>query len=197
MDITGETLALFLSTSAEEMDRKGMGAKAKIQPPLRSESDRERLWEALRSGSLTLIGTDSLTYTAAFKQSHSFWEGRVGVNTQFADTLPLLWHAAVNERRLPLERLVAALSENAARRLAVFPKKGAIVPGADADVVVVDPTLECELGVARYRGGADYSLWEGRSVRGLPVMTFLRGELVMRDGEIVTERPTGRYIANT
>jgi dihydroorotase-like cyclic amidohydrolase len=118
------------------------------------------------------------------------------VNTQFADTLPLLWHASVNEHKLSLELLVAALSENVAKRLSIFPKKGAMVPGADADVVVVDPTLECELGVARTRGSADYSLWEGRKVRGMPVMTFLRGELVMNDGEIVIERPTGRFIGN-
>lgn len=193
-DIVGETLALFLNATAEELDAAGFGAKAKIQPPVRSEADRQRLWDEVQRGSITLVGTDSLTYTKHFKETVPFWESRVGVNAQFADTLPLMWDACVNEGRLPLERMVALLSENAARRLALFPRKGAITVGADADLVVVDPELELELGVSRYRGGTDYSLWEGRKVVGGPVMTFLRGELVMQDGELVNDSPTGRYL---
>jgi dihydropyrimidinase/dihydroorotase len=193
VQITAETLALFLSTTADEQDQAGVAAKAKIQPPIRGEDDRASLWAALRCGAVTIIGTDSLTYSAEFKQGHGFWEDRVGVNAQFADTLPLLWDASAREQ-VGLETLVAALSENAAKRLALYPRKGAILPGSDADVVVVDPERECELGVHRYRGGADYSLWEGRKVRGLPVMTFLRGELVMCDGEITVDTPNGRYV---
>jgi len=90
--------------------------------------------------------------------------------------------------------LARVLSENAAKLYGIFPRKGAIAVGADADLVVLDPEREATLGVSRLRSRADYSLWEGRRVRGIPVMTFLRGQLVMQDGEIVTDRPCGRFV---
>jgi dihydroorotase-like cyclic amidohydrolase len=194
MTIVGETISLFLATTAEEMDRADAAAKAKIQPPLRHETDRRRLWRGIRDGSISIIGTDSLTYSAKFKESTNFWDCRVGLNVQFADTLPLLWDAGVAHGRIDLTTLAKALSENAARRFGLFPRKGAIAPGSDADLVVFDPARQARLGVSRYRGGSDYSLWEDRTVQGVPVMTFLRGELCMHDGEIVSSRPRGRYL---
>ena len=74
------------------------------------------------------------------------------------------------------------------------PKKGALAIGSDADIVVLDPEKEAVLGVDRMRSRADYSLWEGRQVKGIPVKTFLRGQLVMEDGEIVAEQPSGRFV---
>ncbi|MEY2435162.1 MAG: dihydropyrimidinase [Acidimicrobiaceae bacterium] len=195
VNLVGETLALFLNTTAAEMDAAGMGGKAKIQPPLRHEADRERLWKGLADGTISVVGTDSLTYSSQFKTGADFWECRVGVNIQFADTLPLMWHEAVNNGRLDLLTLAKVLSENSARRYGLYPTKGAIAVGSDADLVVMDPDREVTLGVDRYRGKTDYSLWEGRKVRGAPVMTFLRGELVMEDGEIVAEKPSGRHLA--
>ena len=95
---------------------------------------------------------------------------------------------------IDLVTLAKVLSENAAKLYGVYPKKGAITLGADADVVVIDPEKEATLGVSRMRSRADYSLWEGRKVKGIPVMTFLRGTTVMEDGEIVAEKPTGRFV---
>jgi dihydropyrimidinase len=125
-----------------------------------------------------------------------FWECRVGVNIQFADTLPLMWHEGINGGRISLTQLAEVTSANAARRYGLYPRKGAIQVGSDADLVVVDPDREMTLGVDRYRGLSDYSLWEGRKVKGAPVMTFLRGELVMEDGEIVATSPKGRHITH-
>jgi dihydropyrimidinase len=192
--VVGETISLFLATTAEEMDLAGMAAKAKIQPPLRHESDRRRLWRGLRDGSISIIGTDSLTYSARFKQDADFWDCRVGVNVQFADTLPLLWDIGVASGRIDLVTLARALAENAARRFGLFPRKGAIAPGSDADLTVLDPDRQVRLGASRYRGASDYSLWEGRTVQGMPVMTFLRGELCMHDGEIIADSPRGQYL---
>ena len=97
--------------------------------------------------------------------------------------------------REPAGVLAAApISENAAKLYGLYPKKGAIALGADADVVVIDPEKEATLGVARMRSRADYSLWEGRKVKGVPVMTFLRGRLGMENGEIVGQVPTGKFV---
>lgn len=194
MNIVGETVACFLATTAPEMDAKGMGGKAKIQPPIRFERDKERLWQGIREGSISVVGTDSLTYSASFKEQEEFWDCRVGVNLQVADTIPLLFDEGINKNRVDLMTLSKVLSENAARLYGIYPKKGRIGIGADADVVVIDPDREITLGVGRSRGKSDYSMWEGRKVRGAPVMTFLRGELVMEDGEIVAKKPSGRFV---
>jgi dihydropyrimidinase len=194
LSVIGETLSFFLSTTAEEMDQAGMGAKAKIQPPIRHEGDRSRLWKGVQDGVISIVGSDTLTYSSTFKEGADFWDCRVGVNVQHPDMLPLLWNEGLHKSRIDLTTLVKILSENAARRYGLYPKKGAIAIGSDADILVVDPEKEVQLGVKRFRGKSDYSLWEGRVVRGLPVMTFLRGELVMQDGEIVTDRPRGQYL---
>jgi dihydropyrimidinase len=105
-----------------------------------------------------------------------------------------MFDEGVNKGRIDLVTLSKVLSENAAKLYGLYPKKGAIAPGADTDVVVIDPEKEATLGVARMRSRADYSLWEGRKVKGVPVMTFLRGHLGMENGEIVGQVPTGKFV---
>ena len=194
LNIVGETVACFLNTTAPEMDAAGMGGRAKIQPPIRFEKDKERLWRGLKEGTLSVVGTDSLTYSSSFKTDGDFWDCRVGINLQVADTLPLMFHEGVNKGRIDLNTLAKVLSENAAKLYGLYPKKGALAVGSDADIVVVDPDKEAVLGVDRMRSRADYSLWEGRQIKGIPVKTFLRGELVMEDGEIVASEPNGRFV---
>lgn len=195
LPIVGETIAYFLSTTAPEMDAINAGGKGKIQPPLRFQKDRNRLWRGIKDGTLSAIGTDSLTYTASFKERGDFWDCRVGVNNQVADTLALVFDEAVNRRGIDLVTVARALSENAARMYGIYPKKGVVAAGSDADLVVVDPEAEVTLGKHRYRGRTDYSLWEGRKVRGIPVMTFLRGQLAMENGEIVGKKGFGQAVA--
>lgn len=194
LNVVGETVAFFLNSTAPEMDAAGMGGKAKIQPPIRFEKDKERLWRGLKEGTLSVVGTDSLTYSSSFKTAGDFWDCRVGINLQVADTLALLFDEGVNKGRLDLLTLAKVSSENAAKLYGLYPKKGALAVGSDADIVVFDPDKDTTLGVGRMRSRADYSLWEGRRVKGLPVKTFLRGRLVMEDGEVVAERPGGRFV---
>ena len=192
--IMAETLAYFLATSAEEMDAKGARARGKIQPPLRHESDKEALWRGIKDGTIRYIGTDSETHSAHHKDSADFWECRVGINLQTADTLPLLLNEGVRKGRIDLVDLAKVTATNVAQQYGLYPKKGAIVVGGDADLVVVDPELRMTLGVSRYRSGNDHSLWEGEEVQGGPVMTFLRGRLVMENGEIVVDDPSGEFV---
>lgn len=192
--IVGETLALFLCTTADEMDKHNMGPKAKIQPPIRHQEDREALWSAIEDRTISVVGTDSLTYSAKYKEGVDFWDCRVGVNLQVADTLALMWSEGVGSGRISPLALCEVLSTNAAKRYGLYPRKGAIVLGADADLVVVDPDLKLTLGVDRYRGKSDYSIWEGREVVGGPVMTILHGQVVAESGEIVADVPDGRHL---
>ena len=193
-DITAETLALFLNTTAEEMDAAGWGGEAKIQPPIRHQTDQDALWQALGDGTIATIGTDSLTYSARYKSGTDFWDCRVGVNLQVADTMPLLYTQGVDSGRLDLVILAKLLSENSARRFGMFPKKGQIALGSYADLVIIDQDREIRLGVERYLGNTDYCLWEGRPAKGVPVMTVVRGEIAAEDGEITSDSPTGRFV---
>jgi dihydroorotase-like cyclic amidohydrolase len=197
LPIVGETIAYFLSTTAPAMDLQGVGARGKIQPPIRFEKDRERLWRGIKEGTLSVVGTDSLTYSARFKESADFWDCRVGVNMQVADTLALLFDEAINRRGIDLVTLARVLSENAARMYGIYPRKGTIAVGSDADLVVVDQDKELTLGQRRTRGRSDYSLWEGRRVKGAPVMTFLRGRLVMENGEVIGDKGFGHPVEQT
>ena len=79
----------------------------------------------------------------------------------------------------------------------IYPRKGAIAAGSDADLAVIDQDKEVTLGQHRYRGRSDYSLWEGRKVKGAPVMTFLRGQLVMENGEVIGDKGFGRPVEQT
>jgi dihydropyrimidinase len=125
------------------------------------------------------------------RQVDDFWECRVGLPLQVGDTLPLMYTEGVASGRIDLLTLSQVLSSNAAKLQGIYPRKGAILPGSDADLVVVDQHTPVRLGSHRYRGHTDYTLWEGREVVGVPTMTFLRGTLAMQDGEIVAERPGG------
>jgi dihydropyrimidinase len=192
--VIGETVVGFLCTTAPEVEAKRLGTHAKIQPPIKFAQDQERLWRGIREGTVTAVGTDSICYTSKYKDKQGFWDTRVGLNVQVIDTLPLLFSEGVNKGRIDLVTLARVLAESPAKYFGIYPQKGAIAPGSDADLVVIDQDRSATLGVARMRGRSDYSNWEGRPVKGLPVMTFLRGTLVAENGEIVAERPRGRHV---
>ncbi|MBV8451280.1 MAG: amidohydrolase family protein, partial [Deltaproteobacteria bacterium] len=109
----------------------------------------------------------------------------------------LLFDEAINRRGVDLVTMARVLSENAARMYGIYPRKGAIAAGSDADLAVIDQDKEVTLGQHRYRGRSDYSLWEGRKVKGAPVMTFLRGQLVMENGEVIGDKGFGRPVEQT
>lgn len=194
IQIIGETVGGFLATTAPEADARGLGPLGKIQPPIRFERDKERLWQGLREGSIKVVGTDTVPYSRAFKTAVDFWDSRVGLNNYMNATLSLMLTEGYYKGRLSLTELAKAVSENGCRAFGLYPRKGAIQPGADADLVVIDLERETRLGLDKKRGRGDYCIWEGVPIKGVPVMTFVRGQLVAQDGEIVAERPQGAFV---
>jgi dihydropyrimidinase len=192
--IIGETVVGFLCTTADEVERKRLGTHAKIQPPIKFAADQERLWRGIREGTVTAVGTDSICYTSKYKDKQGFWDTRVGLNMQVIDTLPLMFTEGISRGRIDLETLARVLAETPAKYFGLYPQKGVIAAGSDADLVVIDQDREATLGVARMRSRSDYSNWEGKRVKGMPVMTFLRGSLIAENGEVVAERPGGRHV---
>ena len=170
-----------------------MRFQGKIQPPIRYQSDQDRLWKGIQEGTITCMGTDTIPYTSKYKASQPFWDARPGLNIQWIDSLPILYTNGIHTGRIDLRTLAKITSENTAKRWGLYPQKGCIAVGSDADLVVVDPNKEIELGVERMRGNSDYSIWQGRTAKGVPVRTYLRGRLIAKDGEVVGDTPPGVY----
>ena len=191
--VTGETLVAFLRYTAGEADALGVGALGKVQPPIRSSQDRDRLWRGLNDGAISCIGTDAVMYPRETRQV-DFWDASVGLGPGMSVTLPVLYTTGVLSGRITLETLAKVTSENAARQFGLYPSKGALQVGSDADVVVVDPGREMKIEAANLKSAAGYSIYEGMMVRGIPTMTFLRGRLIAQDYQVVAEGPTGRFV---
>lgn len=193
--IYAESTPVFLSTTAQEREACGCGFKAKIQPPIRFAEDQNRLWAGVLNGEVQAVGTDTIPYTSKYKKNAGFWDARPGLNIQTIDTLPLLYTEGVRGRGLGLVTLARITSQEPARLFGAGHVKGKIANGYDADFVVFDPEQTARLGLHRMRGRSDYSLWEDKEVQGIPVATYLRGSLVMQNGELTDEVPMGRFIA--
>jgi len=170
-----------------------IGVLARVAPPLRDESDVERLWQAVADSTFDTIGSDHVPLPRRQKEEDGIWKGIPGVGGIGA-MLPLLMTEAVSKGRITIEQLAKLTSENPARIWGIYPKKGALSPGSDADIVIVDPHKEWVLSAANLKSCSDYSIYEGRAVKGKAIKTFVRGKLVARDGHLVARVPEGEYV---
>jgi dihydropyrimidinase len=168
-----------------------VGLLGKVNPPLRRDADREGLWAGLAEGSVDTVGTDHCGLRRADK-GPDIWTGTPGF-PGMATMLPVLLQG-VRDGALRLLDVAAATSLHPARILNLYPRKGSLEVGADADLTVVDPDLTRRVTAGMLRSRSDFSLYEGRELTGWPVLTMLRGEVVMRDGEVIAEPGFGRYV---
>ncbi len=195
LSVTAETCPHYLMFTQEALGR--WGAYAKCNPPLRSQETQERLWEGVRSGVIDVIGTDHVPFLAALDRTpflEDFWGAPPGIPA-LEEFLPLLL-TAVRQGRISLPQLVRATSENAARLFGLWPRKGNLAVGADADLTIVDLAAE---QVHDHRSlhtkARDTALmYDGFCFQGLPVMTVVRGRIAMRKGEVVGEPGWGQWV---
>lgn len=164
-----------------------------MSPPLRDEADIECLWQALADDIFDTIGSDHVPLQRQQKVEDGIWKGIPGVGGIGA-TLPLLMTEGVNRGRITIEQLVRLTAENPARIWGIYPKKGALSVGSDADITIVNPHKEWILSASNLKSCSDYSIYEGRKVKGKAMKTFLRGKLVAEDGHLVAKVPTGEYV---
>lgn len=192
-DVYGETLAAFLYWTAQEADARNKGAIAKIQPPIRTTRDRDALWGGVGDGTIASVGTDCQMYPRASRQG-DFWDAQVGLGPGMGTLLPATVTAASRHSALDFELLARVLSENTARRFNLYPRKGVLQVGSDADIVVLDPTSAADVDPANLQSAAGYSLYENERLMGWPERVYVRGELVAERSRIVADAPVGRYI---
>ena len=185
--VFGETLAAFLYWTAPEADARDKGAVGKIQPPIRLDRDRDALWTGVLDGTLTSIGTDCQMYPHSSRTDVDFWDAQVGLGPGMGTALSAVHTSGVLTGRATIEDLARVLSENTARRFDLYPQKGQLAVGSDADVVVFDPTETRTVDAGSLHSAAGYSLYEGESLTGWPVQTYVRGHLVFDSGSIVAE----------
>jgi len=187
-------------THTGEMEAE-IGCWGKVNPPLRAARDTERLWRAFHDGGVTCLGSDHGTggRTRATKEKgggrhQNIWGARSGNRGGMEHFLPVLMTAGVAGGRLSMEDLVRVGAENTARVFGLYPRKGVLAPGADADVVIVDPDLEATVDDAFYHCLCEVSVYRGRRLRGLARTTIVRGRVMMEDRKTVGAPGWGRHV---
>ena len=195
--VVGETLPGFLAIddsvyASADFDE---AAGHVMSPPYRPLGHQEALWKALETGALGVTGTDHCCFTRAQKRLGLELFTRIpngcgGVE----DRMHVLWHLGVNGGRLTPERFVSLTSATAAKVFNLWPRKGSLQVGADGDVVVIDPAKTKTLSARTQHQNTDFSVWEGREVKGVVVHTLARGRRVWVDGDLRTEPGWGRYL---
>lgn len=174
----------------------------KINVPLRSKEVIEQMWQALRDGLIDCVGSDHVNYGKRREEMEvkgDVWKTQSGFPSRVEALLPIMLSEGVNKGRITLQRLVEVCSYNPARILGLHPKKGILALGSDADLVVIDLEKECKVTNDMIYCGAGWSIYEGWEIKGWPVMTILRGQVMMEwpDGEPrpkIVGQPIGRYI---
>jgi dihydropyrimidinase len=196
LPVHAETCPQYLFLSIEDYDRPGLeGARYVMSPPLRSVADQEALWRGLAGGDLQVVATDHCPFTLADKARgrddfSKIPNGAPGIETRMS----LLWDGGVRAGRISAQRFVALTAAGPARVFGLWPRKGTIAVGSDADLVVWDPEREARLSVETLHMRVDYSPYEGRVVRGGPVAVMSRGEVIVDRGEWKGRPGRGQFL---
>jgi dihydropyrimidinase len=197
LPVMGETCPPYLFFTIDHI-RRPDGAKWICSPPMRSAADNARLWHALKDGTLQTIGTDHCpfffdgTRPIVYEGKEIAIPGKELGKDDFTkipnglpgvqDRLPVLWTYGVRAGKISANQFVALTSTNPAKIFGLYPRKGALVPGADADIVLWDPEKKVKYGLAHSHQRTDYNLYEGWELVGYPEKVFLRGKMIV-DGE--------------
>lgn len=170
------------------------GTYGKVNPPLRTAADREALWEAIADGTVDTLGSDHVPRHRSFKEK-DIWTASAGF-PGLENVLPTMISAGYHERGIPLERIAEVTSTRAAQLFGMYPKKGVIAVGSDADLAMVDLNEKWTINGEQQFSAAAYSPWEGTELTGRVRHTYVRGQRVFSVGEEFGA-PTGQYLARS
>ncbi|MBL8589956.1 MAG: dihydropyrimidinase [Methylobacteriaceae bacterium] len=201
LKIRAETCPQYLVLTEDDLKGLNMeGAKYVCSPPPRDKASQAACWEGLQSGVFTLFSSDHCPFRYDDAQGKLTPKGRTSFRwvpngiPGVAARLPILFSEGVGKGRIDLNTFVAVTSTNHAKTYGLYPRKGTIAVGADADIAIWDATKRMTITNANQGHGADYTPYEGIEVTGWPVLTMVRGRTVMRDGALVIDRPIGQRL---
>lgn len=209
LKMMGETCPQYLFFVEDDLQRED-GAKWLCSPPLRTQADNARLWEGVENNIIQVMSTDHCPF---------FYDGSTPINYEgepvaipgkelgqdnftkipnglpgLGDRMPILWTQGVGSGRITPNQFVAMHCTNPAKIFGLYPQKGALLPGADADIAIWDPNKELRYGVAVAQHRTDYNLYEGWQLKGFPVMVFLRGQMIVEGDNWHGKPGMGRYL---
>ena len=194
LPVYGESLHNYLAFCDEDYARPN-GTIYHNYPSLKSAKDRAALWEALRCGVLDVASSDDFTIPFASKTSgkevNNVPGGHNGIETRMA----YLYSEGVRTGKLSINRFVDVSSTAVAKLFGLYPRKGAIAIGSDADIVIIDPDLRRRLTLDDLHSDCDYSIWDGWEFHGFPVMTMVRGNVLVENGQWTGPEGIGQFIA--
>lgn len=207
--VMGETCPQYLFFTMDDLHRPD-GAKWICSPPMRSEADNSRLWEGIANGTIQVMATDHCPFffdgsrSIVYEGKETAIRGKELGNHDFTkipnglpgvgDRLPVLWTKGVNSGRITPNQFVAITSTNPSKIFGLYPRKGALVPGADADILIWDPDRKVKYGVAYSQQRTDYNLYEDWELTGYPEKVFLRGNLIVDDGQWFGKPGMGMFL---
>jgi allantoinase len=189
--VSMETCPHYLVLDQDDLVRSG--AYARCAPPLRQRANVEALWDFVFDGSIDLVASDHCPYLLEQKTGSSIWDAALGLNG-IQVMGPLLFSEGVNARKLPVSDFVRLTSTGPARRFGLYPQKGTLQPGSDADVVLYDAAASWTIHSKDLHALAHWSPYEGRPVRGQVVQTLVRGRTVFKNGKILDPDTRGQFV---
>ena len=187
--VTGETCPHYLYLTDRDYDR--IGSMIKCYPPVRYQEDQDALWESLKDDTLSLVCSDHAPHTKEEKTGSLFKipSGMCGL-----ETLAPLMIQAVNDGRINKNQLARLMSEEPAKMFGIYPRKGSLELGTDADITIVDFDKEYEVDQEKFQSVSKVTAFDGMKIKGCPVYGILRGHVIMEDGAITEDEPMGRFI---
>ncbi|MDX1596744.1 MAG: amidohydrolase family protein [Nitrosopumilaceae archaeon] len=184
-----ETCPHYLTLSYE----KQQGYLAKVMPPIRTEKDNLAIWNALQTKQIDTVGTDHVANQLKLKVGDDVWESLAGF-PGIGTVLPILLHYGINQERITLEHLANITSLNAAKIFGMYPKKGSLEKGSDADITMIDLKKEMKVSSELFGGFSDYLVYEGMKLRGWPIRTIVRGQIISQDFQVVGKLGYGKHV---
>jgi dihydropyrimidinase len=196
-DVWGETCTQYFFNSLDDIAKPNFeGAKYVYSPPVRDKSNWDVLWNAVRTDVLSVISTDHCAFlfdgqkTLGKDDFSKIPNGGPGLENR----LQMIHEFGVREGRLSLNRMVELLATNPARLFGLYPRKGTIAVGSDADIVVFDPEKQVTLSAKTHHSKSDYNLFEGTTVTGSPEVVLLRGQVLVENDELVAAPGIGQFV---
>ncbi|MFP6567195.1 MAG: amidohydrolase family protein [Dehalococcoidia bacterium] len=194
LPVYGETLHNYLHFTHDHY-REPEGTSIHTYPAIKHASDRDGLQEALVNGTLSTTATDEYTTYKDVKLSGNTIETVCGGHNGIETRMPVVYTKFVSSGRISLERFVDITSTNAAKILGMYPKKGAIAAGSDADIAIFDPGMNKTITLDDLHADSDYSIWEGFECQGYPVTTILRGNVIVDNGVLKGSSTDGQWLS--